>query len=225
MRCRALSPECLSRQGAGPVLPSAAASERWGQLCTPLFSLSMGINTDCDDIRAMNLNTGPGNSPGPDIIMALGSNQTIYLSPLLSGSTSSDVLLPTENPAPPITHSTLFTILCPAWPCKVGQCFVLEARGGPVWVSWPCSVCHGAGQEHTFSSEPPQACVWVSRSCSVRHGAGQKQALSLEPRTVGPCGLCFNAHNEVFIVQRCSSLFLDVYVLIAHVQVHHPLRI
>lgn len=103
----------------------------------------------------------------------------------------------------------MFTIICPAWHCKVGWCFVLEARGGPVWVSWPCSVCHGAGQEHTSSSEPPQACVWVSRSCSVRHGTGQKQALSLEPRAVRPCGLCFNAHNEVFIVQRCSSLSLD----------------
>lgn len=132
MRCRALSPECLSRQGAGPVLPSAAVSERWGQLCTPLFSLSMGINTDCDDIRAINLNTGPGNSPGPDIIMALGSNQTIYLSPLLSGSTSSDVLLPTENTAP--SNNTQY-IVHHNMPC-------LALQGGPVFCprsqGWAC---------------------------------------------------------------------------------------
>ena len=113
VRCKVLSPESLSRQGAGPGLPSAAAGEGWGQLCTPLTFLSLvvlgatGINTVRDNIRAINLNIGPGSSPGPDIIMALGGNQTTYLSPLLSGSTSSDMLLPTEN-TPPLSNNTQY---------------------------------------------------------------------------------------------------------------------
>lgn len=82
-------------------------------LYTPNLFLSLvvlgstGIDTVRDNIRAINLNIGPGRSPGPDIIMALGGNQTTYLSPLLSGSTSSDMLPPTEIPLlSPITHST-----------------------------------------------------------------------------------------------------------------------
>ncbi|ERE72064.1 hypothetical protein H671_6g15201 [Cricetulus griseus] len=45
----------------------------------------------------MNLDMGPGSSPGPDITMALGGNQAISISQLLTDFTSSDMLLSTGN--------------------------------------------------------------------------------------------------------------------------------
>ena len=41
----------------------------------------MDINTDHGYIRAMNLDMGPGSSPGPDITMALGGNEATHVSP------------------------------------------------------------------------------------------------------------------------------------------------
>lgn len=56
---RTLSPECCSQRGAGPVLPSTAASEEWGQFSAALSSRTLkvtgatNINTDHDCHRAM----------------------------------------------------------------------------------------------------------------------------------------------------------------------------
>lgn len=78
--------------GAGPVLPSVAASEGLGQLYTALSSWplvitgAVDINTDCGRIRAMNPDMVPCSSPGPDITKAPGGNQatTLACSSLLS---------------------------------------------------------------------------------------------------------------------------------------------
>lgn len=58
-RCRACFPECCSQWRAGPVLPSAVASEDQGQLCAFLYfwplvvTVALGINTDCGYGRTM----------------------------------------------------------------------------------------------------------------------------------------------------------------------------
>ena len=62
-------------EGAGSVLPSIAASEGWGQLCTILSSLLMVVSGAMDNI-AMNPDMGP------DISTALRANDATHLRPL-----------------------------------------------------------------------------------------------------------------------------------------------
>lgn len=75
-RCSALSPECCSWWGAGPFLPSAAASEKQGQLCAAPSLLSlvvigvMDINTDQDCGRVMDPDMVLFSSLGLDVTIA-----------------------------------------------------------------------------------------------------------------------------------------------------------
>lgn len=164
---------------ARPDFPSATVSEGQGQLCASPSSQPLvvpgatDINTDCGCNRVMNPDMGPGNSPGPNITMALGGSYATHLSPLLTAFTSSDLPLSTGRELLCLSlpqHSIhLLIIIVPNYPTagttrhQAGPCFLRNASGrlaqACVWVFLSHSVVlGGTGQGYAFSSAPRAGC-------------------------------------------------------------------
>lgn len=167
---RVSSIECFSLWGEKLVLPSAAASERWSQLCTALSFQSLVVSGAVDrHLQRLWLHqshepgNGPQQQPGPGNTMALSGNKATNISPLLTSFSSSDVPLSIGNEPfhLSLTQHTFAqhnsTRLPSPTKCRVLACFLLRAWGrGPQacrWVSLSRSACHGTGQDHASSSQ------------------------------------------------------------------------